>query len=274
MFHLPNLITASNLLCGVLAIISSLMGRIDLAPFFIYAGAIFDFFDGFLARKMNKMGELGKQLDSLADMVTFGVAPGIFMFVVLIVSIQATTFNNLSTSEINDFLTNWKNCVFYDVPNLKMQTTKYIPFFALFIPFISIFRLAKFNIDTRQSESFIGLNTPTNTIFFSVFPLILFLETSNDSITYSISLFIFKPYFLIPLIATMSLLLIAEIPMFSLKFKTFKWHHNELKFSFLITCLLLILFLLVWSIPIIVILYVILSLIDNKIKSKSHEIQS
>lgn len=275
MFHIPNLLTASNLICGILAIISSLMGRIDLAPFFIFGGAFFDFFDGFIARKMNKMGELGKQLDSLADMVTFGVAPGIFMLVILIFAISPSKPSEGETfiSHMDYLLSNWKNAVFYNIPNSLNTKFKYLPLIALVIPFLSMFRLAKFNIDTRQSESFIGLNTPANTIFFTSFPLFLNLNFNNQDYSKLIEI-VYTPQFIVPLICIMSLLLIAEIPMFSLKFKNFKWENNKLRYVFLITCLLLILFLLVLSIPIIVILYVILSLIENKSKQLKNEIQS
>ena len=275
MFHLPNLFTASNLICGVLAILSSLMGRIDIAPYFIFLGAIFDFFDGFLARKLNKMGELGKQLDSLADMVTFGVAPGIIMLVILIFSISPFTISESEnfSSFVNFLITDWKNAVFYNIPNSFDNNLKYIPFFSLFIPFMSMFRLAKFNIDTRQGESFIGLNTPTNTIFFMTFPLFLSNHLHNLEYFNNFHL-LFQFEILIPLIGIMSMLLISEIPMFSLKFKSFSWKENKMRYLFLITCSLLIAFLLVLSIPIIVILYVILSLIENKSKIKKHEIQS
>ncbi len=278
MFNIPNLFTAANLLSGVFSIIFALMGRIDLAPFLIFAGAIFDFFDGFLARKLNQSGELGKQLDSLADMITFGLAPGIFMMVVMIISltdlkseILSPTFN----SHVNFILTNWKNAVFYDVPNEMNNSLKYTPFFALFIPFMSMFRLAKFNIDTRQSESFIGLNTPANTIFFTTFPLVLLIEFNQIGYKDPWIDLIFQPGFFIILIGCMSLLLISEIPMFSLKFKHFKWQGNQIRFSYLIICGLLITFLLVWSIPLIVLLYLVLSFIDNKLnKKQTHEIQS
>ena len=278
MFNIPNLFTAANLLSGVFSIIFALMGRIDLAPFLIFAGAIFDFFDGFLARKLNQSGELGKQLDSLADMITFGLAPGIFMMVVMIISltdlkseILSPTFN----SHVNFILTNWKNAVFYDVPNEMNNSLKYTPFFALFIPFMSMFRLAKFNIDTRQSESFIGLNTPANTIFFTAFPLVLLIEFSQKGYQDPWVNMIFQPGFFIILIGCMSLLLISEIPMFSLKFKHFEWQGNQIRFSYLIICGLLITFLLVWSIPLIVLLYLVLSFIDNKLnKKQTHEIQS
>ena len=278
MFNIPNLFTAANLLSGVFAIIFTLMGRIDIAPFLIYLGAIFDFLDGFIARKLNQAGELGKQLDSLADMITFGLAPGIFMMVVIIISLtdlgSETLCDNFS-SFVNFEITNWKNAVFYNIPNSMDTPLKYTPFFALFIPFMSMFRLAKFNIDKRQSESFIGLNTPTNTIFFTTFPLILMTEFDKNGYKSDWLNFIIQPGLLITLIGCISILLISEIPMFSLKFKKFKWNGNQIRYTFLISSAISIIFLLVWSIPIIVLLYVILSSIENKLnKKQSHEIQS
>ena len=278
MFNIPNLFTAANLLSGVFAIIFTLVGRIDIAPFLIFLGAIFDFLDGFIARKLNQAGELGKQLDSLADMITFGLAPGIFMMVVIIISLtdlgSETLCDNFS-SFVNFEITNWKNAVFYNIPNSMDTPLKYTPFFALFITFMSMFRLAKFNIDKRQSESFIGLNTPTNTIFFTTFPLILMTEFNKNGYKSEWLNFIIQPGLLITLIGCISLLLISEIPMFSLKFKNFKWTGNQIRYTFLVSSAISIIFLLVWSIPIIVLLYVILSSIENKLnKKQSHEIQS
>ncbi len=254
------------------------MGRIDLAPFAIFLGAIFDFLDGFMARMLNVKSELGKQLDSLADMVTFGLAPGIFMMVVMILSLtdlRAETMSPNFATHVNFLITNWKNAVFYNVPNSMNNPTMYLPFVALFIPFMSMFRLAKFNIDTRQTESFIGLNTPANTIFFTTFPLILSTQFDPKGYQSEFISTLFQPGFFIVAIGSMSLLLISELPMFSMKFKHFKWKENEIRYSFLIICLLLIVFLLVWSIPLIILLYVILSLIENKFnKKQAHEIQS
>ncbi len=278
MFNIPNLFTAANLISGILAIICSLMGRIDLTPFFIFLGAMCDFLDGFLARKLNQMGELGKQLDSLADMITFGLAPGIFMMVVMIISLTDLNTELMSpnfNTHVNHLIDEWKKAVFYDFQNEMDTPLKYTPFFALFIPFMSMFRLGKFNIDTRQSDSFIGLNTPANTIFFTTFPLVLMMEYNPSGYQNHFLTSIYQPGFFIVLIGCMSLLLISEIPMFSFKFKHFKWKGNQIRYYFLITCGLLISFLLVWSIPLIVLLYIVLSIIDNKLnKKQTHEIQS
>lgn len=272
MFNIPNLFTASNMLCGVIAILLSFAGRIDIAPFFIFAGAVLDFFDGFLARLLKQQGELGKQLDSLADMITFGLAPGIMMLVLLAYSteVEGAIPAYLSFGDQVRFaFQGWM----YQL--LHGSSFSWIPFTALVIPFFSMFRLAKFNIDTRQTEAFIGLNTPTNTIFFTAFPLILANSFGESSWENTFINRIVEPQIMIPIIIGMSLLLISEIPFFSLKLKTFKWKGNEMRFLFLISCLLLIVSLMVWAIPFIVLLYTVLSVVENIFfKKKQHEIQS
>lgn len=277
MFNIPNLFTAANLLSGVIAIILILAGRIDLAPFAIFTGALFDFFDGFLARKLNVSSEMGKQLDSLADMVTFGVAPGLLMMVVMITTIyiDGPFYDMDFQSYVHFQLQNWINAVFYGVPNMMDASIKYLPFMALFIPFMSMFRLAKFNLDTRQSDKFIGVPTPMNTLFFTFFPLVLWTEYETWKFDEGIFGYVFDPYFLIGLILLMSLLLVAELPLIALKFKHFKWKGNEIRFIFLLTSAILIAVLLAWSIPLIVFLQLILSVIDNKKSKKAtDEIQS
>ena len=260
MFNIPNLFTASNFMCGITAIILSVSGRIDLAPFAIYLGAILDFFDGFLARKLNQQGELGKQMDSLADVVTFGVAPGVMMMVLLsYLSLNNVRFESELTLDAILALSfeTWLDSL------LNMHPRSFIPFIGLIIPFFSIFRLAKFNIDTRQSDSFIGLNTPANTIFFTSFPLLLFIYKEDFFTGNTFINSIISQTTLIPLIILMSVLLVSEIPFFSFKFKHFKWKGNELRYLFLITCGILIPTILVWSIPIIILLYIILSIVEN-----------
>ena len=277
MFNIPNLFTAANLICGVVSILLTLAGRIDLAPLVIFLGAFFDFFDGFLARKLKVSSEMGKQLDSLADMVTFGVAPGLLMLVVIVTTIyiDGPFFTKDFASHVHFQLQNWMNAVFYGVPNSMDASIKYLPFVGLVIPFMSMFRLAKFNLDERQSEAFIGLPTPLNTLFFTFFPLILWTEFEVWKYDEGIFGYLFNPYFLCGLIVLMSLLLVSELPLFSLKFKHFKWRGNEIRFSFLLTSAILIAVLLVWSIPLIVFLHLILSVIDNKLSKKTkNEVQS
>jgi CDP-diacylglycerol--serine O-phosphatidyltransferase len=210
-------------------------------------------------------------------MVTFGVAPGLMMMVVMITTIyiDGPFYDMDFQSYVHFQLQNWINAVFYGVPNMMDASIKYLPFTALFIPFMSMFRLAKFNLDTRQSDKFIGVPTPMNTLFFTFFPLILWTEYETWKFNEGIFGYVFDSYFLVGLIILMSLLLVAELPLFALKFKHFKWKGNEIRFIFLLTSGILIAVLLAWSIPLIVFLQLILSVIDNKKSKKAtNEIQS
>lgn len=274
MFNLANLFTAANLISGVLAIILALGGRIDLAPFLIFFGAFCDFLDGFVARKLKISGELGKQLDSLADMVTFGVAPGVIMLMMLI---QVTSFefpeggeNILWTAGgYQRSIQDWLNQLLVH----GFSGYELIPLVALFIPFFSMFRLAKFNIDTRQSESFIGVPTPANTIFFMAFPLAWAFQYPETSFHIEMYQIVFHPVMLSILIIGMGMLMVSEIPLFSLKFKTFGWSENSIRYVFLLISLGFIVFFKSWSLALIVLLYLILSLIENTIlKTKKNEI--
>jgi CDP-diacylglycerol--serine O-phosphatidyltransferase len=259
MFNLANLFTASNLICGILAIVFALSGRLDLAPIAIFCGLIFDFLDGFIARLMKTSGELGKQLDSFADMITFGIAPGVIMMLVL--TVQPANFESvISIVQIHENYLLWFNAI-----DLTTFSGNYIPFIGLLLPFFAMFRLAKFNLDTRQSESFIGLPTPSMTLFFMVFPLALVYNLSWNE--YSILLF--NPWLILCLIVVFGLLMVSEIPLFSMKVKSFGWQGNQIRIVFLLISLGLILAFRVWSIALIVFLYLILSMIENTfIKTK------
>ena len=253
MFNLANLCTAGNLMSGILAIILALTVDVTLAPFAIFLGLLFDFCDGFIARKLGVSGELGKQLDSLADMVTFGVAPGVIMLVIL--GSGYDLLNSSSAIAQNTFSTWFNNAIHFKADN-------YFPLAALIIPFLALFRLAKFNVDIRQSESFIGLPTPANTLFFMVFPLAIRYHdlVSDDHALYQ---FMYNPWFISVLIVIMSVMMVIEVPLFSLKFKQFKLKGNEIRYLFLLISLGLILVFHVWSIALIVFLYLILSGLEN-----------
>ena len=257
MFNLANLFTAANLISGVVAIVFAFSGRLDLAPYAIFCGLIFDFLDGFAARLFKTSGELGKQLDSFADMVTFGVAPGVIMLIIL--TINPSSFENgISLSEIYVDYNYW-----FQTLNFQTLSGNYFPFLALLIPFFSMFRLAKFNIDTRQFETFIGLPTPSMTLFFMAFPLVLTVQLTSGLNINEFVLFLFKPFFIGALILLFGLLMISEIPLFSLKLKTFGWKENEMRIVFLLISLGFILAFKVWSLALIVFLYLILSMIEN-----------
>lgn len=196
--HIPNTITCCNLISGCVATVFALFGIPEMALLFIILGAVFDFFDGMTARVLGVSSPIGKELDSLADDVTFGVAPASILFWFL------------GIIDYPEFLEGWRNV---------------IPFLAYIIAAFSALRLAKFNLDTRQTTSFIGLPTPANALFWG--SLIVGLGTQMMFWTYSL------PLLLIGIVVS-SWLLIAEIPMFALKFKHWGFKGNEIKYGFVI----------------------------------------
>ena len=239
--HIPNLITLSNLLCGAAAAIFILQEK-DLitASLLVLLGAAFDFADGAVARILNVSGELGKQLDSLADVITFGLVPALMAY-------------NLCLESIGDL----------------DSRLAYVP---LLMAAFSGFRLGKFNIDTRQTDSFIGLPTPANALLWVSLSMIYSLGTPMPDALQS---FAFSPVTLIVLSLIMSVLLIAELPLFAMKFKSLKWRENQIRIIFVaVSLILLVLAFLITgnlftAIPIILFLYLILSLINNSFK-KTH----
>ncbi len=243
--YIPNLFTLMNLLSGTIAILLATTDRLVAAAFFVFLGIFFDFFDGFFARKFNVQGELGKQLDSLADVVTSGVAPGIVMFQLLLFASKGTYFMQLS-SEQNTWQT------------LNETYYYFLPFLGLLIPLASAYRLANFNIDERQSDSFIGLPTPALSLFVMSLPLII----SYSNMPFAVEL-IQNKFFLIAVTLIGCYLLNAEIPLFSLKFKDYSWVSNKVKYLFLIASIILLTFLQTVAIPLIIIIYVLISIIDT-----------
>ncbi|MEN9699446.1 MAG: hypothetical protein RLZZ301_644 [Bacteroidota bacterium] len=283
MFGIANLLTAANLMGGISSIIFSLSGRLDLAILALVFSALFDFLDGFVARLTNASGPLGKQLDSLADMVSFGVAPGIFMFVMIILGIDQSGLK-VNAHDVRAYagplseyvvaqLIDWKAALFYGRNNMYNASINLLPFTALVIPFFALFRLAKFNIDERQSDRFIGVPTPTATLFFAFFPVYFWLELGNWGHQASWIYSIFDCYTLSVVSVLFSFLMITEIPLLALKFKNYRWPDNRLRYILVAGALISILLFYAWSIPIIVLLYLILSTIDH-FQSKTHEIQS
>jgi CDP-diacylglycerol--serine O-phosphatidyltransferase len=284
MFNLANLFTAANMLCGFVAIILTLAGRIDIAPFFILGGAVLDFFDGFIARKLKIAGPMGKQLDSLADMITFGVAPGMLMLVMIILGIDisslipaedgARVYQNDLSYFVYFQVAAWFQALVYEVPNNFDASIKFLPFVAMAIPFFSMFRLAKFNIDENQSDKFIGVPTPLNTIFFLFFPLYFYNNLQNWGHQPKFIHALFDCYTLSAISVLFSLLMVSNIPMIALKFKNWTWKDNYFRFSLIGISLIIIPLLTFWAIPIIVFLYLFLSLIENYQTKKKNEIQS
>ncbi len=273
LFNIPNLLTAGNMLSGVLCIVFVFMGKFEWAPWFIFLGAIFDFLDGLAARLFNQYSEFGKQLDSLADMITFGVAPGVIMVVVIAISIEMGSYpqgENLS-EYAQHVIEKWRLGLFYDSAIQFEGYMKYLPFLGLIIPLFSLFRLAKFNIDTRQSESFIGMPTPIVTMFFATFPMALWWYFSPEGFPSYFAEVIFQPALVCSLVIVMSLSLVSEIPLFSFKFKHFGWKGNQVRYIFLLLSLILIVMTKVWAIAIIVFLYPVMSLLTQKPEIQNEE---
>lgn len=227
--YIPNTITCLNLVSGCVASVMALEGNLMLAVVWIMLAAVFDFFDGFAARMLKAFSPIGKELDSLADVVSFGVAPGMILFVLL----------------------SWL------APTLPLGgLNEYIPYWAFVIPAFSGLRLAKFNIDERQTTSFIGLPVPAHALFwsslgYSVQPLL-----PQGGIALLVGL--------MALALVTSLLLVSEVPMFSLKIKSLAWKGNELRYI-LVACA--VIFVSIWGflgIAGTILLYVLLSIFNGR----------
>ncbi len=231
--NIPNAITCGNLLCGCLAIVQAFNGDLIWAAYLVGIAAVLDFFDGFTARLLHVSSPIGKDLDSLADMVTFGMVPGIVMFQLLKVSTLLV---------------------------VNQPIWLYMPYIAFLIPVFSGIRLAKFNNDIRQTESFIGVNTPANSMLICSLPLIIGTGEQSES---ALASFILNPYLLIGVTVVMSFLLVSELPIFSFKFKSFGWAGNEIRYVFLIMALILLITLQFVGIPLVIVLYILMSVINN-----------
>jgi len=225
---IPNFITCLNLFTGCVAIYIAFQGNLEFAAYLVVVAAAFDFLDGLVARLLQAYSEIGKQLDSLADMVSFGVLPGVIMFQLM------------KKSAIAD-------------PDTSLTAVELFPFSAFIIVIFSALRLAKFNIDTRQTSSFIGLPTPANTLFVSSLPFIL---TADQ---YNLGQYFMNQYVLLGLSVLLCYMLVAEIPLFALKFKNLSWKENSVRFIFLLLSIPLLFILKFAAIPVIIILYVLLS---------------
>lgn len=231
--QIPNMFTMLNLFSGCVALVFVAEFNFELAFYFVCLGIFFDFFDGFFARKFDVAGPLGVQLDSLADMVTSGVVPGFVMFQMI------KKYNSIGFED-------------------------YLPFLGFIITLGACYRLAKFNIDTRQSESFIGLPTPANALFFGSLPLVntsFFDENFNGVV--------FNNWILIAMCLLSFYVMNAEIPLFSLKIKNFSLAKYKLQIFFLILSIVLLLIFHVLAVPMIILLYVLLSVLNNFFTKKS-----
>jgi CDP-diacylglycerol--serine O-phosphatidyltransferase len=240
--HIPNIITLLNLFCGCIALVFAFQQEFLLAFYFVCLGIFFDFFDGFFARLFKVSSPLGLQLDSLADMITSGVVPGVIMFQLLLKSFGEEKIISISS---------WDNSVMI------------LPFLGFIITLGACYRLANFNIDTRQTDSFIGLPTPANTLFILSLPLVL-LNSNLEFITNALQ----NHWVLIAISIVSAYVMNAEIPLFSLKIKDFTFKKNALQILFLATSVLLLLVFRYLGIPMVIIFYVLLSVVNNMINKK------
>ncbi|MCX6194649.1 MAG: CDP-alcohol phosphatidyltransferase family protein [Cytophagales bacterium] len=224
--EIPNLLTLGNLLAGCIGLWFVMQGDLVSASYCIFISLICDFFDGFLARALQAYSELGKQLDSLADMVSFGVLPAFILFGLVEQSCGAQC-----TVGLFGF---------------------YKPFMVFALVLMSGYRLAKFNIDTRQSDQFIGVPTPANGLLIASLPLILQFQPEFSS-------YILQFQGLLIYAVIMSYLMVCELPLLAFKFKTWDWKSNQVKFIFLIFCIAALVMLKFAAIPVLVIAYILLS---------------
>lgn len=225
--HIPNSLTCLNLLCGMGGIYFVLAGELTYGAYFIFAAAFFDFFDGFAARLLKANSEIGKQLDSLADLVTFGVLPAFIVFKML----------------------EW------------IHPESYLPFLAFFIGIQSALRLAKFNVDVRQSDRFIGVPTPANALLISTLPFLAEKFNWAEDLIYN-------EYFLLVFSLLFAVLLTAELPLIALKFKNFTLKDNLYRYLTLLISICCLLAMGIAGIPFAIISYVALSIVETQWNGK------
>ena len=230
--HLPNFLTSLNLACGALAVFFALNGFVVAAVWLIFIGALFDFSDGFAARALKAYSDMGKELDSLADLISFGMAPA---------AIYSSLVKELLTGDVHASFT-------------SLQASGKV---LVVLPFILVvfsgLRLAKFNIDTRQTESFLGLTTTATGIFTASFSYMFF--KNPDMFRW------LTPYVVIGMVIFFSIMLVSEVPMFSLKFKNFRFRDNKERFMLLFFALVFIIWLGVGGISALILFYILYSLI-------------
>ncbi|MFD1064161.1 CDP-alcohol phosphatidyltransferase family protein [Winogradskyella litorisediminis] len=244
--HIPNLVTGLNLLSGCIAILFAVNGQYVGAALFVFLGIFFDFFDGLLARKLNVQSELGVQLDSLADMVTSGVVPGLVMY-----------------GLINDALGGGN---FYEATSTWSESMAWIevkfnlfPLFGFLITLASGYRLAKFNLDDDQQTYFKGLPTPANTLLILSLPLIVEFQFS------AIVASIFENVWVLLAITVLSCYLLnAKFKLFALKFKTWAFKPNATRYLFLVATIILLIVFKFIAVPIVILSYILISLFTQK----------
>ncbi|WP_396592057.1 CDP-alcohol phosphatidyltransferase family protein [Allomuricauda sp. R78024] len=239
--YIPNFLTLLNLFSGCVATVFAVLNHLELAALFVFIGIFFDFFDGLAARLLNVQSEIGVQLDSLADMITSGLVPGIVMFQLL------------QMAETGG----WNLGFFGHETEMTM-----LPFFGFVITLASAYRLAKFNVDENQVSSFIGLPTPANSLFILSLPLILLYHNSDE-----LNGIILNQWFLMGLTLVSAYLLNSRIKLFALKFDNWSFKDNAVRYLFLIGSLVMLITLKFLAVPLIVVFYILVSLLAPNYKN-------
>ncbi|WP_338733358.1 CDP-alcohol phosphatidyltransferase family protein [Mangrovimonas cancribranchiae] len=243
--HIPNIITLLNLFCGCLAVVLAVNNNFVAASFFVFAGIFFDFFDGFAARLLGVQSSLGVQLDSLADLVTSGLVPGIVMFRLLTLASDQTALATLS----ND----WGDAIHW-----HDFTFAPIALIGFLITLASAYRLAKFNVDEEQQTTFKGLPTPANALLILSLPLIIEFQKSD-----AMNSIIVNVWFLLGLTLLSSYLLVSPIRLFALKFKDWSFKANGIRYIFIILSVVFLIVFQFAGIPLIILSYIAMSLMAN-----------
>ncbi len=242
---IPNIFTSLNLLCGCFAIVSATNDNAMWTAYFVGIAAIFDFLDGMVARALKVESPIGKDLDSLADMVSFGVVPGLIMF--KLIGISLFTYGLQA-----------------DISGNTRAIFNLLPYLSFLITIFAAIRLARFNVLSSESSGFTGMPTPAMAIFIASLPLIIEnQDISNEFLMESVFL---SPFFPIATTIFISYLMVSKIDMFSLKFKTLGWTGNKMRYVFLILALALIIPFKFLGIMFTMVLYILLSIINNRIK--------
>lgn len=249
--NIPNAITCGNLLCGCLAIVQAFEGHLVWAAYLVGLAAVLDFFDGFVARLLGVSSPIGKDLDSLADVVTFGVVPGIIIFNVLKLH---PCFSSIELAQ--------------SLPDNDCGLPAWLPYISFMIPVFSAVRLARFNNDPRQSDRFIGLPVPANAIFFCSFPLMMQWVATHLAKSDTRFDFLFNVYVMLGCVIVFSFLLVAPLPLIALKFKNFGWADNKIRYIFLLLSVLSIACFQFIGIPLVIVLYILVSVLNNLSEKK------
>lgn len=242
--HIPNTLTLANLACGFLAIIYISYSDLIMAAYLIGAAVVLDFLDGFAARIFKATSSIGKDLDSLSDMVSFGIVPGYMLFK-MIAFLTGTYYGHGVIKALGTGMSAW------------------LPLAGLLTALFSALRLAKFNNDSRQTENFMGLPTPANAILICSLPLVFDFGQSYQQARFATAPFITDGTNLAIIGCILSLLLVTELPMFSLKFKSFAWVGNQTRYTFLATCLTMFILLGMAAIPLSILLYIVTAVVQN-----------